>query len=292
MDVMWSSDLDKLTDTPLQYAALAVRLAHKYELGPNIRKRALYELLRREDYAQTEPWLKHHGRSESFRDLILPSATADGNPEDSSNLHFVSQEDLILLILVRQRLQSEWYTMTMSPRGISDFCTNAINGCKAPLEHPILWNKVAKALETLRVALVDPLKGLQRIRGYDWEGEGYCDTCVTAVECWCADEQVRLWTLLDEWFCANTGPAAADGRESEDGDNAEQGESDSVPPLFSADQSPKTRNMPLTYDMPFVVRTIAYTCHHVPHHYGVSSWALDITSVMLYFPFSRSIRIA
>ncbi|KAI0085308.1 hypothetical protein BDY19DRAFT_966513 [Irpex rosettiformis] len=201
IEAMWSSDLDKVTDLPLQDAPTVLQLAKKYDLSLDVRKRALYEILRQEDYGIEAKWYTAHSPFAPE----LPTATVNGIPSakvpSSSSSSFIASTDLFILIVARKRVASMWYTTTESPRGIADSCQNAINGCLAPSEHPVLWNKVVKTYNMCKVGLIDPLKGLQRIREFDWKGEGYyCDSCVAALKKWCADEQVRVWRLLGEWF--------------------------------------------------------------------------------------------
>ncbi|KAI0086007.1 hypothetical protein BDY19DRAFT_962508 [Irpex rosettiformis] len=200
IEAMWSFDLVKVTDTPLQDASIVLQLARNYDLSLDVRKRALYEILRQEDYGVEAEWYTAYSPFAPEP----PTATVNGKPSEevpsSSSSSFIATTDLFILIVARKRVASMWYTTTGSPHGITDFCQNAINGCLAPSEHPVLWNKVVKTYDMCKVGLIDPLKGLQRIREFDWKGEGYCDSCVVALKKWCADEQVRVWKLLGEWF--------------------------------------------------------------------------------------------
>ena len=218
MEVMWSGDLDKLTDTPLQHAAIAVHLATEYNLGPAVRKRALYELLRQEDFAQARPWSKCGKEVDVYPDLVPEGIAAYEEVEGISRSPFIQYADFLLLFLVRIRLQSEWRTTTKTAHGVSDFCPNAIDGCKALSEHPVLWPKVVKEFEI--IGLIDPLSAFQKIHEYDWEAQGYCKSCIEGIKRWCADEQVRIWTLLDGWLTGRRGPAR-DGSVGAEGDDSE-----------------------------------------------------------------------
>jgi hypothetical protein len=181
--VMWSSDLDKVTDTPLEFASIAAQLA-TYNL-PGIRKRALYELLRQEDFGQAN----------------LEPETEE--KDDSDPYHITSalpRNDLLLLVLARQKVHQEWISTIQNPQHRKGDCVHSTCTSFKRAQVRQVWEKNVERSPLFKLGLLDPLLALRKIANLDWKSFGYCSDCISSLQTWCMDEQIRYWKLLDNWF--------------------------------------------------------------------------------------------
>ncbi|KAI0701089.1 hypothetical protein BC835DRAFT_1325057 [Cytidiella melzeri] len=186
LGVMWSADLAKVTGEALPDAAIAAQLAAVYNL-PTMRKRALYELLRQENYSQADT-------------LLDTQATAALSDKEPTMTDALPRNDILLLALARQHVQDEWFSILREPRGLTGTCTVEVCKTRDRSQAHRVWEKKVLRTALLKFGLTDPLVALQIVGKLDWNQCGYCVHCIASIQRWSAEEQIRVWKLLDQWL--------------------------------------------------------------------------------------------
>ena len=198
---LWPSDLHKLSPVRTPYAAEAVVLARMYNI-PTVLKRAFYELLRSESFAQ------HRIKDD-----------ADGPVPDGSRIignARLSHADIVRLISTREKLQKAWILLAATPPSPTAYpcmlqqttpanaaysthearerCASATQNAAA------LWMEWVLDSGLFENWMYDPVCGLERLSILDWESSGLCSACVmTRRQLW-SRKREEIWESLDMWL--------------------------------------------------------------------------------------------
>lgn len=196
---MWPNDLHKLSPVRTPYAAETVVLARTYDV-PSVLKRAFYELLRSEGFAQQ-------------------GINVDGAALDGSRLvgnARLSHADLVRLVTTREKLSMAWTLLVGSAPSPASFpCmlqhTTASNAaystntarerCAAACTNSAaIWAEWVLDSGLFENWMYDPICGLERLSILDWENSGYCSSCVmTRRQLW-SRKREEIWENLDTWL--------------------------------------------------------------------------------------------
>ncbi|GJE90615.1 hypothetical protein PsYK624_067590 [Phanerochaete sordida] len=202
LESLWPSDLHKLSPVRTPHAAETVAIARMYGL-PAVLKRAFYELLRSEGFAQKG----------------VAAAAADGTPADGSRLlgrAKLSHADLVRLVTTREKLQMAWTLLVgtaPSPAAFPCMLQQTTDANTAYSTHSArerceeacrnsaqIWAEWVLDSGLYESWMYDPVCGLERLSVLDWENSGFCSACVmTRRQLW-ARKREEIWENLDAWL--------------------------------------------------------------------------------------------
>ncbi|KIP03245.1 hypothetical protein PHLGIDRAFT_95065 [Phlebiopsis gigantea 11061_1 CR5-6] len=209
---MWPADLHKLSPVRTPFAAETVVLARMYDM-PAVLKRALYELLRSEGFAQ--------------QSVVGPSTNATTDTPkaggeaalDGSRLvgkAKLSHTDLVRLITTREKLSLAWTLLVGSPPSATSlpcmlqhttdpnvlYTTNAARErCAAATRNAAtLWAEWVLDSGLFETWMYDPVCGLERLSVLNWESSGLCSSCVMARRQLWSRKREEIWENLDVWL--------------------------------------------------------------------------------------------
>lgn len=150
---------------------------------PEILKRDLYELVRTQDFGQSD---------------------------DIDQTHQLPFEDYKLLVSAREKLSSHWIETAASPStlfqcpmpaqmiGVPYQYRQAALPCTSATLLP--YFKLVNSAGMVDEYKHDPICGYDALINAPWKDEGYCEGCVTMrKEAWTRGKE-KLWGLLDIWF--------------------------------------------------------------------------------------------
>ncbi|EKM50970.1 uncharacterized protein PHACADRAFT_262875 [Phanerochaete carnosa HHB-10118-sp] len=212
LESLWPSDLHKLSPVRTPHAAETVVLSRMYSL-PAVRKRAFYELLRSEGFAQRG--VDDNGGGGSGGSGALP----DGTLLDGSRLlgrAKLSHADMVRLVTTREKLQMAWTLLVgtaPSPAAFpcmlqqttsanTAYSTHAArkrcsDACRSSAQ---IWAEWVLDSGLFENWMYDPVCGLERLSVLDWEHSGFCSACVmTRRQLW-ARKREEIWDNLDTWL--------------------------------------------------------------------------------------------
>ncbi|KAI0701086.1 hypothetical protein BC835DRAFT_1325040 [Cytidiella melzeri] len=197
---IWPPELPCVTPARVPYAAETVVIARTHNV-PALLKRAFYELLRTEGFAQM--------------DLNLPNRqekSADGS--DVIGRAELGRADLMRLVTAREKLGKAWAALVGSapsdavlpcPLQAPDQQSRAID----PIRHRCaeawknnasIWNRKVMEPGFFERWMLDPICGLDRLAAMDWSEAGFCSNCVRARRGLWQREKEDIWTNLDTWL--------------------------------------------------------------------------------------------
>lgn len=207
---MWPGDLHKLSPLRTPHAAETVVLARMYDL-PAVLKRAFYELLRSEGFAQQSVV---GPSSNTPADSPSTEVTLDGSRLVGKAK--LSHADLVRLITTREKLSLAWTLLVGTPPSSASlpcmlqhttgpnalYSTNAARErCAAATRNSAaIWAEWVLDSGLFETWMYDPVCGLERLSVLDWESSGYCSSCVMSRRQLWSRKREEIWENLDVWL--------------------------------------------------------------------------------------------
>ncbi|KAI0693155.1 hypothetical protein BC835DRAFT_1091504 [Cytidiella melzeri] len=174
----WPVDFHLISEHPQPNAAYVLNLAKQYNL-PQVRKRALYDLLRSE---------------------VFGLSLEVGQPVGRGFHEELRHDDLIVLVIARHKWQKEWRTLRSQPQGLKAIRCFANRG--KPCDVQAAWFAKTCSRELLPEGLLDHHRAFKGLSEINWDS--LCSGCKKRVEELVNSERVRVWKLLDVWFGLTT----------------------------------------------------------------------------------------
>jgi len=168
----WPDQLEEFSVSSkwLEYSAAAVQLAKDCDV-PDIRKRALYELVRR-----------------------------PGFPENATNT--LSKSDISLLCRAKENVGDEWWNVMLKEKRVACVQKRPQGGTSlACLGFPPMRSTLPRNAEFLIQRAKDPISGFQEAIEAPWRP--VCQSCVEAKRADWRKQRLKFWSKLDEWFELN-----------------------------------------------------------------------------------------
>ncbi|KZP20254.1 hypothetical protein FIBSPDRAFT_954638 [Athelia psychrophila] len=165
---VWSDDLEKFSTTSkwLEHSPEAIHLSRRCNV-PSIRKRAMYELVRKSGSCETEVHL--------------------------------TKADLVMLSRVKDAINNEWWRYMLREK--SNACVkepSRLSGPPACLGFPAMHLTLPRNAEFLIQRARDPISGYKDASDAPWKA--ICDSCVEAKRIEWRKERSRIWMMLDGLF--------------------------------------------------------------------------------------------
>ncbi|KAF9812761.1 hypothetical protein IEO21_06011 [Rhodonia placenta] len=203
LENMWPNDIARLSTKPKLHAAEAILLAQ--ECRVSVLKHAYYDLLRTRAFGASIPTVND--------DMYLDqSPRSDTSPK----AQFLCSDQLVLMVVVRERLQSEWIHIMRGPPKLSacalerrppterervDGMRQQLERCKTATSKMAQdWSMLLAKTRVYEIGLFDILGGLDLLLNEKWRGAGFCRGCVEARKQIWTDKKRQIWDNLDDWL--------------------------------------------------------------------------------------------
>jgi len=159
-----------LTQVPIANCVEGFNLAKEYGLS-GILKRSSYELLRSHTFTQDTP-----------------------TPDDRE---VISRPDLLSLVKIRSLLQEQWVALIHSPRFLTT-CPLA-DPCVSLTDSREFWRVNVLESQIMLLGLHDPIHAICQIVSLDWDGGGYCSSCVEVTRGRWNTNKSEIWKKIGGW---------------------------------------------------------------------------------------------
>lgn len=203
LTTMWSDKLSCVTLSRIPYAAETVVISRKYNV-PSLLKRAFYELLRSEGFAQMNVSDRDNENAETL--------SVDGR--DLVGHARLGRADLLRLVVAREKLSKSWISLAgfasvepgHSLPTIDWSESEALDGstegrcAMAWKETAALWAEKVIESGFLEDWILDPICGLEQLGELDWLEAGFCVKCVETRQNTWRRKREELWEELGAWL--------------------------------------------------------------------------------------------
>lgn len=188
LEETWPSSIESLSTTYTSAFAIETVVLARDRQVPDIVKRAIYELVRTQDFVR------------EFR-----QKGEDAIGKSSATL---SLSEFMAIVEVRELFSSLWTSFALSPMDPSQYCQPSASTapsssrCAAgnPTSHLIAHAKLVHFSGILEAYQLDPISGLQALIDAPWKEEGVCAECVSSWKDVWGKARQEIWTELEGLF--------------------------------------------------------------------------------------------
>jgi hypothetical protein len=189
LEETWPSSIGSLSTTYTSAFAIETVILARDRQVPDIIKRAMYELVRTQDFLR-----EFRQRGE---DAISKSSS-----------QALSLSEFTAIVEVRELFSSLWTSFALGPMDPSQYCQPSASTapsssrCAAgnPTSHLITHAKLVHTSGILEAYQLDPISGLQALIDAPWKEEGICAECVSSWKDVWGKARLEIWTELEGLF--------------------------------------------------------------------------------------------